>query len=175
MDASLEVAVDLLSPNGEELSACNNGVKLKGRTKLGCAKKKNNDWVPGPNCLCLPFLWSCKRRVNKYFFQIARLKLLSTSYQLICLNDVVLWGCIGVLLRISCLSLSINCLLYAARLEYGRKKFYKETMVWGTETSNCVTLICGGHILGVSQCGRGQCVPRQQICKLRVVYPYKAT
>lgn len=43
MDVSLEVVVDLLFLNGEELLGCNNGVKLKGRIKLGCVKKKNND------------------------------------------------------------------------------------------------------------------------------------
>lgn len=140
-------------------------VRPKGRTKeLECVKKKNNVWALGPNCLCLLFLRGSKRRVNKYFFQITRLKLVSTSYQLIRLNNVVLWDCIGVLLRISFLSLCVNCLVYIARIQYDRKKNYKETMVRRTETSRCVTLTRGGGILGVAQCGRGQCMPRKQSC-----------
>lgn len=85
--------------------------------------------------------------MNKYFFQITRLKLVSASYQLIRLNDVVLWGCIGVLLRISCLSLSVNCPLYVAGIEYDRKNIYKEPMDQRSETCSCVPLICGGALL----------------------------
>lgn len=63
----------------------------------------------GSTVLVSPSLETVREGGVRVLSNYTRLKLVFPSYQLICLSNVVLWGHIWVLLRVSCLLLTVNC------------------------------------------------------------------
>lgn len=74
----------------------------------------------------------------------------------------------GVLLRISCLLLSVNCLVCVARIEYHREKFIKKPWLGGLNVQQLrVDLWCGLHCCCVSVAEGDACVTAQGCLPLR--------